>query len=108
MISSFLWGGGANNKGIKWLTWNRMAYSKALAGCGRAETCLPKFSFYHCPISLLPYGVVSWIQMGRSLLIRDRELVSSGNFIGRVGVFSGALKAEGCLSDYGIRRWTSS
>jgi hypothetical protein len=25
--------------------------------------------------------------------------VSSGNFFGRVGVFSGGLKAEGCLSD---------
>ncbi|MCI39798.1 hypothetical protein A2U01_0061030, partial [Trifolium medium] len=29
--------------------------------------------------------------MDQSLLIRDRKLVSSGNFLGRVGVFSGGL-----------------
>jgi hypothetical protein len=33
---------------------------------------------------LLAYGVAFWILMGRSLMIRDRELVSSGVFIGRV------------------------
>jgi hypothetical protein len=32
--------------------------------------------------------------MGRSLLIRDRELVSIGISIGLVAVFSGGLKAE--------------
>ncbi|MCI56729.1 hypothetical protein A2U01_0077980, partial [Trifolium medium] len=51
--------------------------------------------------------VVIWILMGRSLLIRDRELVSSANFMGWVGVFSGGLEAKGCLSDYLIRKWTS-
>jgi hypothetical protein len=40
--------------------------------------------------------------MGRSLLIRDRELVSSGVFMGRVDVFSCGLEAE-CLSENGIR-----
>ncbi|MCI01666.1 hypothetical protein A2U01_0022693, partial [Trifolium medium] len=28
-----------------------------------------------------------------------RELVFSGNFLGRVGVFSDSLETEGCLSD---------
>jgi hypothetical protein len=45
--------------------------------------------------------------MCQSLLIRDRELVSNGNFLGHVDVFTGNLEAEGCLYDYGIRRWTS-
>ncbi|MCI09960.1 hypothetical protein A2U01_0031051 [Trifolium medium] len=36
--------------------------------------------------------------MDRSLLVRDRKLVFSGNFLGRVGVFSGGMEAEGvCL-----------
>ena len=30
MMNSFWWGGGVNNKGIKWLAWDRMAYPKAL------------------------------------------------------------------------------
>ncbi|MCI89931.1 hypothetical protein A2U01_0111220, partial [Trifolium medium] len=34
--------------------------------------------------------------MGRSLLIRDRELASSGIFMGRVDVFSGGLEATEC------------
>jgi hypothetical protein len=34
--------------------------------------------------------------MGRSLLIRDRELVSSGVFSGWIVVFSGGLEAKEC------------
>ncbi|PNX97372.1 ribonuclease H, partial [Trifolium pratense] len=34
MMNSFWWGGGANNKGIKWLAWDRMAYPKGLGGMG--------------------------------------------------------------------------
>ncbi|KAK2450768.1 hypothetical protein QL285_009870 [Trifolium repens] len=34
MMNSFWWGGGVNNKGIKWLAWDRMAYPKALGGMG--------------------------------------------------------------------------
>ncbi|MCI09289.1 RNA-directed DNA polymerase (Reverse transcriptase), partial [Trifolium medium] len=34
MINSFWWGGGANNKGIKWLAWDRMTFPKALGGMG--------------------------------------------------------------------------
>jgi hypothetical protein len=34
--------------------------------------------------------------MGRSLLIRDRELESSDILLGRVGVFSGSLEAVEC------------
>jgi hypothetical protein len=34
MINSFWWGGGTNNKGIKWLAWDRMAYPKARGGMG--------------------------------------------------------------------------
>ncbi|GAU26752.1 hypothetical protein TSUD_317500 [Trifolium subterraneum] len=34
MMNSFWWGGGANNKGIQWLAWDRMAYPKALGGMG--------------------------------------------------------------------------
>ncbi|MCH93169.1 RNA-directed DNA polymerase (Reverse transcriptase), partial [Trifolium medium] len=30
MMNSFWWGGGANNKGIRWLAWDRMTYPKAL------------------------------------------------------------------------------
>ncbi|MCH87069.1 cytochrome P450, partial [Trifolium medium] len=30
MINSFWWGGGENNKGIKWLAWDRMTFPKAL------------------------------------------------------------------------------
>ncbi|MCI79504.1 hypothetical protein A2U01_0100775, partial [Trifolium medium] len=41
--------------------------------------------------------------MGRSLLIRDRELVSSGFSMGPVDVFSGGLEAEECLSKNEIR-----
>jgi hypothetical protein len=40
--------------------------------------------------------------MGRSLMIRDRELVSSDIFMGRV-VFSDNLKTMECLSKNGIR-----
>jgi hypothetical protein len=41
--------------------------------------------------------------MDRSLLIRDRELVFSGVFLGRVDVFSNALKVVECLFKNGIR-----
>ncbi|KAK2357402.1 hypothetical protein QL285_094671 [Trifolium repens] len=41
--------------------------------------------------------------MGRSLLVRDRELESSGILLGRVGVFSGGLEAVECLSKNEIR-----
>jgi ribonuclease HI len=34
MINSFWWGGGVNNKGIKWLSWDRMTSSKASGGMG--------------------------------------------------------------------------
>ncbi|GAU34899.1 hypothetical protein TSUD_144300 [Trifolium subterraneum] len=34
MMNSFWWGGGAHNKGIRWLAWDRMAYPKALGGMG--------------------------------------------------------------------------
>ncbi|KAK2417369.1 hypothetical protein QL285_039676 [Trifolium repens] len=34
MMNSFWWGGGAENRGIKWLTWDRMAIPKALGGMG--------------------------------------------------------------------------
>jgi hypothetical protein len=34
MINSFWWGGGANNKGIKWLAWDRMTFPKACGGMG--------------------------------------------------------------------------
>ncbi|GAU45901.1 hypothetical protein TSUD_401110 [Trifolium subterraneum] len=34
MINSFWWGGDPNNKGIKWLAWDHMAYPKALGGMG--------------------------------------------------------------------------
>ncbi|MCI60141.1 hypothetical protein A2U01_0081396, partial [Trifolium medium] len=41
--------------------------------------------------------------MGRSLLIRDRKLASSGISMGRVVVFSGGLEVEESLSKNGIR-----
>ncbi|MCI65040.1 hypothetical protein A2U01_0086298 [Trifolium medium] len=41
--------------------------------------------------------------MGRSLLIRDRELVSSGVFMGWVDVFSCGMEADDCLSKNEIR-----
>jgi hypothetical protein len=34
MMNSFWWGGGANNKGIRWLTWDRMIQPKAQGGMG--------------------------------------------------------------------------
>jgi hypothetical protein len=34
MINSFWWGGGVNNKGIKWLAWDRMSFPKAFGGMG--------------------------------------------------------------------------
>jgi hypothetical protein len=34
MMNSFWWGGGANNKGIRWLAWDRMTYPKAQGGMG--------------------------------------------------------------------------
>ncbi|MCH85378.1 AP2-like ethylene-responsive transcription factor AIL7, partial [Trifolium medium] len=59
-------------------------------------------------INLLPRGAVIWILIGRSHLLRDRELVSSDNFLGWVGgVFFGGPEHEGCLPDYGIMRKTS-
>jgi hypothetical protein len=41
--------------------------------------------------------------MGRSLLIRDRKLVSSNCFMGRVDVVFSGLEAERRLSKNGIR-----
>ncbi|MCI66955.1 hypothetical protein A2U01_0088213, partial [Trifolium medium] len=55
------------------------------------------------PHKLLTHGAAFWISMGRSLLIRVRELVSSGIFMGRVDAFSGGLEADECLSNNGIR-----
>jgi hypothetical protein len=34
MMNSFWWGGGANNKGIKWLAWDRMTQPKRQGGLG--------------------------------------------------------------------------
>jgi hypothetical protein len=52
---------------------------------------------------ILAHGAAFWILIGRSLLIRDRELVSNDIFLGRVGVFSDGLGAVECLSKYVIR-----
>jgi hypothetical protein len=41
--------------------------------------------------------------MGRSLLIRDPELVSSDIFFGRIVVFSGGLEVEEYISKNEIR-----
>ncbi|PNX56406.1 hypothetical protein L195_g058191, partial [Trifolium pratense] len=46
----------------------------------------------------------SWIPMSRSLLIRDRELESSGVIVGRVDALFGGLEAKECPSNFGIRR----
>jgi hypothetical protein len=32
MMNSFWWGGGANNKGIRWLAWDRMIHPKSQGG----------------------------------------------------------------------------
>ncbi|MCH83955.1 RNA-directed DNA polymerase (Reverse transcriptase), partial [Trifolium medium] len=34
MMNSFWWGGGANNKGIRWLAWDTMTHPKARGGMG--------------------------------------------------------------------------
>ncbi|KAK2410575.1 hypothetical protein QL285_045934 [Trifolium repens] len=34
MMNSFWWGGGANNKGIWWLAWDRMTHPKGQGGLG--------------------------------------------------------------------------
>jgi hypothetical protein len=34
MMNSFWWGGGANNKGIRWLAWDRLSYRKSQGGMG--------------------------------------------------------------------------
>jgi hypothetical protein len=34
MMNSFWWGGGANNKGIRWLAWDRMTHPKSQGGMG--------------------------------------------------------------------------
>ncbi|PNX88133.1 ribonuclease H [Trifolium pratense] len=34
MMNSFWWGGGANNKGIRWLAWDRMTLPKSQGGMG--------------------------------------------------------------------------
>jgi hypothetical protein len=34
MMNSFWWGGGANNKGIRWFAWDRMTQPKAQGGMG--------------------------------------------------------------------------
>ncbi|MCI41868.1 hypothetical protein A2U01_0063102, partial [Trifolium medium] len=53
--------------------------------------------------STMIQGAVFRILMGQSLLIRDRELESSGFFSGRVDICSGGLKAYECLSKNEIR-----
>jgi hypothetical protein len=55
------------------------------------------------PHQFLACGAASWISMGWSLLIRDRELESSGIFVDRVDVFFGGLEAEECPS----KNWIS-
>jgi hypothetical protein len=52
---------------------------------------------------LLAHEGVFWILMGRSLLIRDRELESREIFLSWVGEFSCSLEADECLSKNGIR-----
>jgi hypothetical protein len=34
MMNSYWWGGGANNKGIRWLAWDRLSYPKNQGGMG--------------------------------------------------------------------------
>ncbi|MCI66304.1 RNA-directed DNA polymerase (Reverse transcriptase), partial [Trifolium medium] len=34
MLNWFWWGGGTENKGIWWLSWERMAYPKEMGGMG--------------------------------------------------------------------------
>jgi hypothetical protein len=69
----------------------------------QSETYLPVFLTLLLLQQLLIQGVVFWILMGRSLLIRNRELKSSGISSGRIDVCSGGLEAEECLSKNGIR-----
>jgi hypothetical protein len=71
-----------------------------LEGGLRAETYMPRFSFYH---QLLAHEAVFWILMGRSLLIRDRVLVCSDVFMSQVGDFCGGLEAKECLSKNEIK-----
>jgi hypothetical protein len=52
---------------------------------------------------ILAHEAAFWILMGQSLLIRDRELVLTDVFMGRVDVFSGDLKVVECLSMNEIR-----
>jgi hypothetical protein len=52
---------------------------------------------------LLAHKVAFWILMGRSFLLRDRELASSDIFLGRVGVLSGGMEVVECLSKNEIR-----
>jgi hypothetical protein len=42
--------------------------------------------------------------MGRTLLLQNRELLSSNNSLGYVDIFSGGLEPKVCLPDYAIRR----
>jgi hypothetical protein len=68
--------------------------------CKLTLTCLGSHStVVH---QLLTQENVFFILMGRSLLIRDRELESTGIFMGQVDVFSGGLEVEECLSNNGI------
>jgi hypothetical protein len=47
---------------------------------------------FNCCCVSLSHEAVYWIMMGRSSLLRDRELVSSGNFMGWFGVSYGGLE----------------
>ncbi|PNX74766.1 hypothetical protein L195_g030693, partial [Trifolium pratense] len=59
-----------------------------------------------CSVSLMLgcgyFGTIALVVVPLSLL-EYRELVSSGNFLDWVGVFSGGLDSDCCLSDYGIK-----
>ncbi|KAK2424247.1 hypothetical protein QL285_034627 [Trifolium repens] len=37
MMNSYWWGGGANNKGIRWLAWDRLTHPKSQGGMGFRE-----------------------------------------------------------------------
>jgi hypothetical protein len=51
----------------------------------------------------LTQGAVCWSLMGRSLLIRDRKLVSNDISVGRVAVFFGGRKLKSVFSKNGIK-----
>jgi hypothetical protein len=81
MMNSFWWGGGNDNKGIRWLAWDRMTYPKALGGMGFRDL----HSFNLAMIAKQGWNIMTKPQTLVARLFKARYFPNSSLFDSKIG-----------------------